>query len=216
MSNTMGVQISNTQNADCSPTTIKELSQNQLPKVIRNFEYSSFNRFKDRIRPLAGKWVFDESLWHLLVEWGITVVTFPRWKCFLSYTSLTASSYEWGKEKETTWTQGQSVRKDIWRSYFLMFLPSFSYLLFKSTHTPSTHSSLWEELHILTAYCMQTHFWFLLLHFGHWLATLLPYSLNIISWRLFTNTVGNLCPIWRGCCGISFIHKEPFQTSSNS
>lgn len=117
---------------------------------------------------------------------------------------------------ETTWTQGQSVRKDIWISYFLMFLPSFSYLLFKSTHTPSTHSSLWEELHILTAYCMQTHFWFLLLHFGHWLATLLPYSLNIISWRLFTNTVGNLCPIWCGCCGISFIHKEPFQTSSNS
>lgn len=79
---------------------------------------------------------------------------------------------------ETTWTQGQSIGKDIWRSYFLMFLPPLSYSLFKSTHTYIIHSSLWEELHVLTIYCMQTHFWFLLFGFGCWLATLLSYSLN--------------------------------------
>lgn len=136
------IQVTNPWNADCSPITIKELSQNQLPKLIRNFEYSSFNRFKNRIRSLAGKWVFDISL------------TFPsevRNHCsYISKMKMFSILHQanslilWMKGKgkpltqrkeqvikyfcifETTWTQDQSVGKDTWSSFW-MFLPSFSY-----------------------------------------------------------------------------------------
>lgn len=109
---------------------------------------------------------------------------------------------------DTTWTH-KSVGKDIWRSFFLMFLPSFSYSLFKSTHTFSIHGSLWEELRILTTYCMQTHLWFPLFGFGCWLATLLSYSLNTISWWLFTNTDGNLVSYGMAVLVLHLFTKSP-------
>lgn len=167
--------------------------------------------------------MFDVSLWHLLVDWGITVVTFPRWKCFLSHTSLTASACEWEKKLESHLLREKSKELSI-PVYLKPLGPSTSQLektsgkvifwcffYYSPIHFSSQHihSSLWKELHILTTYCMQTHFWFLLFGFGHWFATLLSYPLNITFWRLFTNTVGNLVSYGMAVLGLHLFTKSP-------